>query len=992
MVIDVDRVIDALPGLVWITRADGASDFFNRRWSDYTGLASQAARGRGWESAIHPDDLAPVLESWEAIRTSGVEREIEGRLRRFDGEYRWFVVRLSRLPEPAGGAEWCWLALDVDETGTGPDHPVPDGRLRRLMDMLPAQILFMTPAMELEFVNREVADFYGRSLDELSQWDSSGDIHPDDLPGVFERVERLLTRGETWDFQNRMRRADGMYRWVRSRMVPSRDAAGNIVRYCSIQTDVHDLKQAKDLLAGEVRLLEMVALGRPLRDVLDALGRLLEEIAAGCLCSILIVAPDRKHFRVGAGPSLPDSFNAVLDGKTVDPDYGPCSLAVVRKTPIVTADLENDPRWAASTWPTLMREHDLRSCWSMPIISASAEASGVIAVYRREPIGPTADEQALIDRFAKIAGIAIDGAHADEALRVSEAELRHAHAQLAVEKHLLEMTATGRPLDEVLEAVCRFVEEMSPECLCGVYPIDCSGPVFKYGVAPSLPASYIAPIKGWPVRPDKAPCGIAVAEDRQVIVADVETDPIWRGTEYRDHVVSHGLRSVWSTLIRALDGRILGSFCIYQRQPATPTPRHQELISHATHIASIALDRAQADEALTARQAELRQAYDYLTEAQRVSKTGSFTWDVLADQHNWSGEIRRIFGFGPDVQVTMGMIQAAVYPDDMTEVARVIGGAAEGRDFDLVFRILTTAGEVRHAHVVGHRIAHITDRPVFLGALQDITESKAAEEALNRARSELAHVTRIATLNTMTASIAHEVSQPLSGILTNANTCVRMLATDPPNLVGAAETARRTIRDANRASEVIKRLRTMFSRKASTTEIVDLNDAAREVIALSASELQRSGALLQADFAEDAPLVNGDRVQLQQVILNLLLNAVDAMAGVDDRPRTLLVQTELDDGGGVKLAVRDSGSGVDPHAVERLFDPFYTTKAHGMGVGLSISRSIIESHDGSLWATANDGPGATFSFCIPGALEGRASAFRDGFAADTAALGAGASD
>jgi signal transduction histidine kinase len=219
----------------------------------------------------------------------------------------------------------------------------------------------------------------------------------------------------------------------------------------------------------------------------------------------------------------------------------------------------------------------------------------------------------------------------------------------------------------------------------------------------------------------------------------------------------------------------------------------------------------------------------------------------------------------------------------------------------------------------------------------------------------------------MTASIAHEVSQPLSGILTNADTCLRMLAADPPKLAGAIETARRTIRDAQRASEVIRGLRAMFSTGAPTMRMVDLNDAAREVIALSVGELQKGGALLQTAFADDLPRVSADRVQLQQVILNLLLNAAEAMAEVEDRPRILRVDTDLDRDGGVRLAVQDSGAGVDPRTVEKLFEPFYTTKSGGMGVGLSICRSIIENHDGHLWAEASEGAGATFCFRIPAA-------------------------
>lgn len=244
-------------------------------------------------------------------------------------------------------------------------------------------------------------------------------------------------------------------------------------------------------------------------------------------------------------------------------------------------------------------------------------------------------------------------------------------------------------------------------------------------------------------------------------------------------------------------------------------------------------------------------------------------------------------------------------------------------------------------------------------------ESQVAEAALNKARADLTHMARVMTLGALTASIAHEVNQPLSGIITNASTCLRMLAADPPNLDGARATAQRTLRDGNRASEVIQRLRTLFTRKQPTTEPVDLNDAAREVLALSSSELRGNRVIPQTDFDEGLPAIKGDRVQLQQVILNLILNAADAMGEIDDRPRNLLVATACEAANRIRLSVRDSGVGIDPQRLEKLFDAFYTTKSQGMGIGLSISRSIIESHEGRLWATANDGPGATFLFSIP---------------------------
>jgi PAS domain S-box-containing protein len=248
----------------------------------------------------------------------------------------------------------------------------------------------------------------------------------------------------------------------------------------------------------------------------------------------------------------------------------------------------------------------------------------------------------------------------------------------------------------------------------------------------------------------------------------------------------------------------------------------------------------------------------------------------------------------------------------------------------------------------------------------DLTERKRAQDAMSKASAELARVSRITALSALTASIAHEVNQPLSGIITNASTCLRMLDSSPPNIDGARQTAQRTIRDGNRASDVIARLRALFSKREFTLESLDLNDAAREVIALSSNDLQRNRIILEPELADDLPPVTGDRIQLQQVILNLLRNASDAMVDVHDRARELLIRTEREEGDRVRLTIRDAGTGLSPESLTLLFDPFYTTKSGGMGIGLFVSRSIIERHHGRLWAEPNEGaPGATFSFSIP---------------------------
>ncbi len=775
---EFEGIIDALPGMVWTTRADGRCDFANCAISDYTGLAEDGLLNEGWWTVIHPDDRAATSQAWDNLSVGQSPGPIDARLRRSDGQYRWFALRHSPLPGETPQAErWCWLASDADE------YPATDGRVRRMFDMLPIQAGFLDASGVLEFTNLQSLRDFNMTKEELEAWTTSGVIHVDDHASTVAAVTKLLTTGEKYDEELRMLHPTKGYRWTRAQCVPWRDAEGNVVRYISFQIDVDDLRQAEALLAAEVRLLEMVARGEPLDVMLKCLCEGVESLCQSCHCSVLLIAPGQDHFQATPAAGLPEACRDFLDRASIDGGDTPYSLAATTGAPIMATDLQNDPQWNASGWRDAMRGAGFGSSFVTPITSSSGQPTGVVAIHRTDAAVLSAAEQKIIDRFTKIAGIAIERSEADAALRARERELREALAQLA--------------------------------------------------------------------------------------------------------------------------------------------------------------------------------------EGQRISKTGSFTSDIQQDRHRWSHEFYRIFEIDPATSPQLEAVRTRIHPDDLDVYDREIRRGVEGGGSDFEFRIVTPDAGLKHLRGVAQLIEHYAGRPIFMGAVQDVTESKVAEEALNRARSDLAHVARVATLNAMTASIAHEVSQPLSGILTNANTCVRMLAAEPPNLEGAAETARRAVRDANRAAEVIRGLREMFSRKSPDIEASDLNDLAREVIALSASELRRNRAVVQTDFAKDLPQILADRVQLQQVILNLLLNASDALTGVDDRPRTLAIQTRLLNDGAVSLAVRDSGTGFKPEAVNKLFEAFYTTKAKGMGVGLSISRSIIESHQGRLWASANDGPGATFAFSIP---------------------------
>ena len=254
----------------------------------------------------------------------------------------------------------------------------------------------------------------------------------------------------------------------------------------------------------------------------------------------------------------------------------------------------------------------------------------------------------------------------------------------------------------------------------------------------------------------------------------------------------------------------------------------------------------------------------------------------------------------------------------------------------------------------------------------DLTGRKRAEENLRQseqryreAQAELAHVNRVTTMGQLTASIAHEVNQPIAAAVINAEAALRFLGRDPPDLVEVRQGLDSIVKDANRAGEVIGRIRELIKKAPQRKDRVDINDAITDVIALTHSELVSNGVSLHTRFAPGMAPIYGDRVQLQQVILNLIVNAIEAMSGMSAGARELWISTEIDGSNGALVAVRDSGPGLDPAALERLFDAFYTTKTGGMGMGLSICRSIIEAHGGRIWAEANTPQGATFQFSLP---------------------------
>jgi PAS domain S-box-containing protein len=659
------------------------------------------------------------------------------------------------------------------------------------------------------------------------------------------------------------------------------------------------------LLSSEsvLNILKLIFVGAPLSEVLTIIAQLVEAQGEGMLCTIWLLDKDGKHLHCATAPSLPAPYVAQIDGIPVGPKGCSCGTAVHRKEPVYVTDILSDPLW--DDYRHLAVPYGLRACWSQPLLSSDGKVLGTFASYHRDVRSPNTTDLQLIENAGHIAGIAIERHVNEEELRRSEA--RNAAIMDSALDCIVTIDHEGRITEFNLAAERTF----------GFHRDEVMGrPLADVIIPPSLRARHREGFARY----------LATGEAR-VLGERIEMPAV-----------------------RA-DGSEFPVELAITRIPLDGPPSFTGYLRDIT-------ERKRSEE-------KLRRSEAYLAEAQKLSLTGSFGWNVSADDHFWSDETFRIFEYDVSTKVTLQLILERVHPQDVPFMRQAIALAADGRDLDYECRLLMPAGSVKHLHIVAHSSRDQDGRLEYIGAVQDVTQRRLSEEALGKARSELARVARVTSLGALTASIAHEVNQPLSGIITNASTCLRMLAADPPNIVGALETARRTIRDGHRASEVITRLRAFFSKKDATTESVDLNEATREVLALSSHELQRGQVILQPELADDLPPVAGDRVQLQQVILNLLLNASEAMSGVDDRPRQLAIRTARDDSDCVRLSVQDSGVGIEPQGMDKLFEAFYTTKSGGMGIGLSVSRSIIESHHGRLWATPNDGPGATFSFSIP---------------------------
>jgi PAS domain S-box-containing protein len=673
--------------------------------------------------------------------------------------------------------------------------------------------------------------------------------------------------------------------------------------------DLTERKRAESLLAAEKRILEMLAKGDSLTEILDSLCRLVEERTNGALASILLLEGDR--LRHGGAPSLPKAYINAIDGAVIGPSAGSCGTAAYRREPVIVENIATDPLWA--DYRDLALPHSLRACWSTPVFSSQDKVIATFAVYYREPRRPTQRDQEIIDQVTHLTGIAIQKKLALDKLQRSEAYLAEAQ----------KLTHTGS-------------WAWDPRTHWVLY---CSEEMFRiFGLDPreSLPTR-----KNFRQR--------IHPEDRDWI------DKRWEKSlrervdsfdEFRVLMPDGTVRHINSSAHPVLDedGELIefvGTAVDVTERRRTEHERRllASLVEQATDLMAIAdlnggtpiylnkagLKMVGLD---SLEEARTRRGLHYVFPEDREF-VNTVLWPSVLGKGAWSGEMRfRHFKTGEPIPI----LYSAFRIDDPE-----------------------------------------TGQPVNIGNVcSDITDRKRAEEKLRAseqrlvdAQMELARVTRVTTLGELTASIAHEVNQPLAAVIANAEACLRWLDRETPNLKAARHSVEWVIQDGIRASEVIRRVRALAKKTDIEKGPLDINDVVREVIALVQRELASHQISLQMELAPALPMTLGDRVQLQQVIINLVMNGIEAMQPVTDRPREVVIRSRLDETQQVLVGVTDCGVGISAENADRIFNAFFTTKSSGMGMGLSICRSIIEAHGGRLWATANTLHGATFQFTLP---------------------------
>jgi two-component system sensor kinase FixL len=531
----------------------------------------------------------------------------------------------------------------------------------------------------------------------------------------------------------------------------------------------------------------------------------------------------------------------------------------------------------------------------------------------------------------------------------------------AGQTRVLEMVAANTPLPEVLTNLVLLMEAQAEGMLCSILVLTADGLRVRHGAAPSLPKAYVKAVNGAPIGPRNGSCGTAMYLKRPVVVTDVMTDPLW--TDYRDLAKICGLRACWSTPIFSHQGDVIGSFAMYRQEQRGPNAEEAHLTQIATHIAGIAIERQRVQETLRERDARINLAAE--------SADLAF-WVIYPEQNTaWmSDKGRKIYGFDSKLPLTRDLICSRVHPDERAAVHAAFDRACASHGiFESEHRLVLPYGKTRWVIVRGRCLEDEHGSLLeLIGVTIDVSAQKQSDLQLQIQREEMAHLNRVALMGEMTASVAHELNQPLTAIANNASAARRFLERGNIDPALLQQLLQDMVADSQRDGEVIRGIRALVRKdKSVVRSVLNLNAVIADTLRLVGSDVLLRESVVTTEMDHNLPQVEAAPVQIQQVLLNLFMNSLDAVEALPPVERRILVSTRSLNGESAEVSVRDFGAGLPKDRPEKVFDHFFSIKQTGMGMGLTIVRSIIEMHGGTISAENAPDRGARFFFRLPAA-------------------------
>ena len=747
---------------------------------------------------------------------------------------------------------------------------------------------------------------------------------------MVERIRVAFTTGQPWEDTFPLRSRTGEYRWFLSRALPIFDAEGNVARWFGTNTDITAQRELEQALRESRDELEQKVIDRNAE--LSSTNEILQSILSS-MADAVIVADKQGNFLV----------------------FNPAAKRMFGRGATQTASSE----WSQQYGLYLPDRVTPFPPDQLPLTrSIRGEEVNNVEIFVRHGKAPDG-------LWTRVNGRPLRGPDGELSGGVivcrDITDVKKEEFFLFDQSRVLEMIAANAALSEVLTSLVLLMEGQANGLRCSILLLNRDGKHVRHGAAPNLPEAYVKAVDGAPIGPRNGSCGTAMYLRKPVVVKDVMTDPLW--ADYRKLAEICGLSACWSTPILSPHGDVLGSFAMYREEKRGPYPEELRLTQIATHIAGIAIERQRVQETLRERDARINLAAE--------SADLAF-WVIYPEQKTaWmSDKGRAIYGFDSALPLTRDLICARVHPDERAGVHAAFDRACESHGtFESEHRLVLPHGRTRWVIVRGRCLADEHGNLLeLIGVTIDVSAKKQSDLQMQIQREEMSHLNRVALMGEMTASVAHELNQPLTAIANNASAARRFLERGNIDPALLQQLLHDMVVDSQRAGEVIRGIRALVQKdKSIARSMLNLNAIIADTLRLISSDILLRESVVTTEMDHNLPQVEAVPVQIQQVLLNLIMNALDAVEGLPPAERRVVVTTRSLQGERAEVTVRDFGTGLPKDQPEKVFDHFFSTKQTGMGMGLTIVRSIIETHGGTISAENAPDRGARFFFHLPAA-------------------------